>query len=128
MAGHRLGDCFLIPSGGKHHLFTIVLGPKPLDGCGPSDQVIVVSVTTLRPDARHDPTCILQAGEHPFITHESYVYYRQPEVYTVDEVDKRVATMGWQGKEPCSPELYAKISDGLRRSKMVPNYIKELLK
>lgn len=123
---HALGDCFLIPSGGKHHLFTIVLGPEPLEGYGPNDQVVLVSVTTIKPDAPHDTACVLQAGDHPFITHDSYVLYRKPEIRTVQEVDKMIETMGWQPREACTPAVHARIVAGLRTSRLLPRYVKIL--
>lgn len=126
MAGHKRGDCFLIPSGGKNHLFTIVLGPATFEGYGPNEQVVLVSVTTVKPEFPHDTACILSAGDHPFITHDSYVLYRKPEVYTVQEVDKMIQTMGWQPRDACSPEMFEKVVEGMRTSKMLPRYIKAL--
>jgi len=123
------GACLLIPSGPgeKSHLFTIVLGPKQLDGYGGSDQVVMVSVTTVKPDFPFDPACVIQAGEHPFIDRESYVYYREPRIETVAHVKKMVETLGWQPREECSPELFKKIIKGLRESKRLPRYVRTFL-
>lgn len=123
---HALGDCFLIPSGGKNHLFTIVLGPELLDGYGQNEQVVLVSVTTIKPDAPYDPACVLRAGDHPFITHDSYVLYRKPEIRTVQEVDRMIETMGWQPREACTPEVYRRIMAGLHASKLMPRHAKVL--
>lgn len=124
-----LGACLLIPSGpgDKSHLFTIVLGPKQLDGYGASDQVVMVSVTTVKPDFPFDPACVIQAGEHPFIDRESYVYYREPRVESVAHVNKMVETLGWQPRGACSPELFEKIMKGLRESKRLPRYVRTFL-
>lgn len=124
-----LGACLLVPSGrgDKSHLFTVVLGPKLLAGHGGQQQVVMVSVTTVKPDFPHDPACVIQAGEHPFIDHESYVYYREPRVEAVDHVERMIQTMGWQPKEPCSQALCEKILQGLKVSKRVPRHIKQLI-
>lgn len=123
------GECLLIPSGpgDKSHLFTVVLGPKRFEGHGESEQVVMVSVTTIKPDFPYDPACVIRAGEHPFIEHDSYVYYREPRVESVSHVASMVETMGWLPKESCSAELRRRIVEGLLASKRVPRHVKLLL-
>lgn len=124
----RPGACLLVPSGpgNKSHLFTIVLGPEQWVGYGGNDQVVMVSITTVKPDFPHDTACVIQAGEHPFIEHESYVYYREARIDSAAHVDNMIATMGWHPKEPCSPALRNRIMQGMMISKRVPRHIKLL--
>lgn len=86
----QIGSCFLIPSGPTgEHVFTVALGPKVLAGHGPLEQVILLSFTTIRQGLPHDPACVIRPDEHPFIKHDSYVYYREPRVYSVLDVQKK---------------------------------------
>ncbi len=118
-----------MPSGPEEykHLFAIAVGPKALDGYGTQPHVIMVSVTTVKPQFPHDPACVIRAGEHPFVTHDSYVYYRDPRVESVAHVQNMVDNAVWQAREPCSPELLQKIRAGLLASTRVPRYIKQLI-
>jgi len=42
------------------------------------EYALVVNVTT----SRFDKSCVLNAGDHPFIKHDSYVYYAKAELYS----------------------------------------------
>lgn len=123
------GACLLVPSGpAEHkHLFVIAVGPTNLDGYGGNPQVIMVSVTTIRPDFPHDSACVIRAGEHPFVTHDSYVYYRDPRIESVEHVQAMVDQAVWQSKDPCSADLLRRIKAGLLSSARVPRYVKKLL-
>lgn len=123
------GSCLLVPSGPGEfkHLFAIAVGPQPIEGYGTQPHVIMVSVTSIKPDYPYDPACVIKAGEHPFVTHDSYVYYRDPRIESVAHVQAMVDQAVWQSKEPCSPELLERIRTGLMSSTRVPRYIKKLL-
>jgi hypothetical protein len=61
----------LYPSGPSGlHLMVLLTDPV-----GPPGYVLTVDICTVG-HGRHDPTCILQPGDHPFLTAESFVYYR----------------------------------------------------
>lgn len=123
------GACLLVPSGPAEykHLFAIAVGPQQLDGYGEQSQVIMVSVTSIKPDYPYDAACVIRAGEHPFVTHDSYVYYRDPRIEPVAHVENLVETAVWQVKDSCSEELLNRIRAGLLASTRVPRYIKKLL-
>ena len=65
------GDTFLMPAPGgvaTPHLWIVITEPNPSSNlCG------IVSVTTLRNSK--DQTIILRVGDHPFIRHESTIFY-----------------------------------------------------
>jgi hypothetical protein len=71
----REGSAVLVQTGLKKHLFAVLNDPMQLNGYGKQPQICMVSFTTVYPNIFHDPTCVFQAQEHPFITHESYVAY-----------------------------------------------------
>ncbi len=66
----RQGDTFLggREVHGENHLWIVLNEPA-----GHGDIALIVNVSTLRPNA--ETTCILEPGEHPFITRDSYVRY-----------------------------------------------------
>lgn len=85
------GSCLIIPSGSiGSHLFVVALGPARFEGHAREDHVIMVSFSSIKPDLYHDNTCEVEPGEHSFINRKSYVYYREPRIYRVSEVQQRV--------------------------------------
>ena len=65
------GDTFRIPEPGTSldsHLWVVISDPA-VDPV----RVLIVNFTTRRQDSDH--ACILQAGEHPFVHHETCVNY-----------------------------------------------------
>jgi hypothetical protein len=65
------GDTFRVPEPGTSldsHLWVVISDPA-VD----PQRVLIVNFTTRREDS--DPACILQAGEHPFVHHETCVNY-----------------------------------------------------
>lgn len=123
------GDCLLVPSGpgGKQHLFTVTLGPCHFAGHAQPPHVLLLSVTSIRQGVPPDDACLLQPGEHPFITRPSYIYYREPRIEPVSHVQNMIAQVVWQPKPPCSPQLLARIVAGLHKSKRMPRHILNLL-
>lgn len=122
------GSSLLVPSGPSGlHLFVIALGPLVLDDYGSAPQVLMVSATTLREGLPHDDACILEAGDHPFIQHRSYIAYRYARLDSASHVEKMVASQIWHPKEPCSTELLDRIITGFLRSRLVPREFRKLL-
>src|SRR5687767_10972697 len=65
----RRGDTFqakLPPS----HLWLVITTPT-----GPKDEFVFVNITTVHGTPEEDHTCILRAGDHPFVKHDSWVRY-----------------------------------------------------
>ena len=69
------GATLLIPSGPEHdpdrmHLFVVLTNPFDDRGDG-VQRVLLVSLSTVHDHKNHDPACVLEAGEHRFVKHES---------------------------------------------------------
>ena len=78
MPGMQKEGTVLIPSGPSHdpgrmHLHVVCTDPDN-DGCQ-----LIVSICT-KINSLCDPSCTLQPHEHPFLTKESYVLYRNAEI------------------------------------------------
>lgn len=119
------GETLLVPSGpAGHHLFVLILGPVQLPDYGSVPHVAMVSFTTLRPGVPHDEACVMQPGEHPFIKHTSYAYYRDVRIERVPHVTAMVQGAIWQAHTPCSPALLARLQQGICASRLVRRDVK----
>lgn len=117
----------MIPSGPNEHLFAVALGPVVLNGYGPQPQVVLVSFSSIRPGLPYNEACIVSSRAHPFITRDSYIYYREPRIYSASVVERRVNSHQWRQQEACSDELMESILSGFRRSSRLPRYCNEIL-
>ena len=53
------------------HLWVVISDPEGY----PQDDVVIVNLTT--DQAWKDRSCVLHPGEHPYIKHQTLVYYRE---------------------------------------------------
>jgi hypothetical protein len=61
------GATLLMPSGPDgDHLFVVLNDPKVFPNYGPNPQVLLVNLSTVRPDVHFDATYLLQPGCHLF--------------------------------------------------------------
>ena len=116
------GDSFL--GGGElhgsDHLWIVINDPAAHGGAA-----LIVNVSTLRDEA--ELTCILKKGDHPLISHESYVRYasaRNPDVAKLQEAFKRGL---FRPQPAATPALVAKIRAGASASPMLPKSLLALL-
>ena len=85
------GATRLIPSGADgDHLYVVLNDPKPFPGYGSHPCVVLVNVSTVRQGGKHDDTCVLGAGCHPFVKQDSYVVYRSARIERVQHVQRLV--------------------------------------
>lgn len=94
---------------GKPHLWIVITSQF-----GDPARVGVVNVCTWRRHA--DDTVILDVGDHPFITHKSYIYYSGLRVEPVRDIVEKVKGGLGEWREQVSDELLVRIQDGLRAS------------
>ncbi len=106
------GDTFLMAVAGrsaKLHLWFVLTDPDP-----ETDEVVIVSLTTLRPGK--DQTVILRRGDHPFISHESVVAYSDARRVTIAELRHAMRTGLITPHQVCSHGILKHIQDGLLAS------------
>ena len=84
-------DCFLVPSGPNElrHLFVVLTDPAKHDG------ILLVNVTSCHPGVPDDPACYLHAGDHRFITHQSYILYSKARFIMKDKLSREVASQSF---------------------------------
>lgn len=112
----------LIPSGPSHDLSRRHLYVVCTDPCENGDQLIV-SVTTWTNNLC-DGTCILQAHEHEWLTHQSYVFYRKARIEAARTLDNGVAQGIFEPRGEMNRQTFLRICNGICRSSQTPRKIK----
>ncbi|MDR0578309.1 MAG: hypothetical protein LBI87_12465 [Candidatus Accumulibacter sp.] len=107
-------------------MFFVALGPRVLPDYGKIPQVILVSVTTLHEGLPNDPACVLDAGEHPFIKHKSYIAYRHARIEPAPHVEHLIGSV-WPTQPDCDKNLLDRIISGIVESRMTPRHIKQAI-
>lgn len=87
----------------------------------------MVGVTTLRPGLPYDPACVLKAGDHPFVQHDSFLAYRYLRVDSLGHAQAMVNSGIWKWQAPCSETLLRAALHGLSQSRLVPRAMKGVL-
>lgn len=107
------GDAFVIdPDGGSNAHLWIVLGVYQPDMVY-EDWGLIVSITTLAKAKFVDSACVLNVGDHPFISHESFAYYQR-----LREVElTTLAKFATAARQRCSADLLKRLIQGLHQSK-----------
>ena len=113
----------LIPSGpesdkDRKHLFILLNDPHD-DESGKAC-VLMVSLSTVRQGVPHDPACILYAGDHAFVKHDSYVVYQKARIEEADKVLRGVKNGQLVPQAPMDGALFARICKGLEESRLTP--------
>jgi hypothetical protein len=120
------GSTLLIPTGAQKHLFVVLNDPVVLQGYGAQPCVVLVNVSTVRPEIPYDNTSVLAAGCHPFVTAESYVRYQDARLYRASELSKLVAQGLFTPHHPVAAQLLATIKAGLNSSPRTKRAFKNL--
>jgi hypothetical protein len=106
------GDTFLMPAPGglaTPHLWIVVTQPDPA-----THLCVIVSVTTLRNSK--DQTVILHPGDHPFIRHDSTIFYGDAMIVDAERVENEIAAGLALAKEKCPNATLKLVQDGIGAS------------
>lgn len=121
------GATLLMPSGADgDHLYVVLNVPKPFPERGSQPCVVLVNVSTVRQGMRHDGTCGLSAGCHPFVKQDSYVVYRSARIERVSHVQQLVQQGLFKPHTPFEEDLLARVKVGLKRSPFTTREFKNL--
>lgn len=110
----------LIPSGPQHnpdqkHLFILLTDPVQ-DTAGSKD-VLLVGISSVKPEIPHDPTCLLYPGDHSFIVRKSYVNYRMARIEDAQKLINGVKQNLLLQKEILAGDIFARVCNGLTESR-----------
>ena len=115
----KRGDAILMPkkyADATPHVWILLTDPA-------EDQAAIVNVTTLR--NHPDQTVILKVGDHPYITHDSIIFYADARIVPVTPIEEglKMNTPIFRKLESCSTELIKRISEGVFASDFTPNKV-----
>lgn len=100
----------LLPHNGENHLFAILNDPCKDGYC------LLVMASSIKDGRSYDNSCILNAGDHPFIKHPTYMVYRLAEEWRVplliSWIEKKIAVE----KDRFTNAILDKIIEGLEKS------------
>jgi hypothetical protein len=103
------GETFLMPAPGgaaTPHLWIIITQPDPQ-----THECAIVSVTTLRNSK--DQTVILRVGDHPFIRHDSTIFYGDAMIVDARRLEAEIAADLALVLEKCPPATLKLVQDGV---------------
>lgn len=104
----------LIPENDKPHLFAVMN-----DEC-PEGQCLLLMITTIKPNRAHDASCVLDTGDHPFITHPSYVLYARALRARAAHIGRMIEKRLFIPKEDFTKPVFERIAQGIFDSYETP--------
>lgn len=115
------GDAFRWSFGG--HSWVVISDPA-LD----PERVLVVNFTVYTHSARwQDPACVLEPGDHPFLSKRTSVFYAKARLFSRRELDGFRAAGRVRLFDPVSPRLLAAIHRGAALSERIASGYRQLL-
>jgi hypothetical protein len=114
----------LMPSGPTHdserkHLFII---------CAVNVECAFLASISKWSNELCDDTCILDKGEHPFITAKSYVLYRKCRIELCETLKDGVESGRLISRDPLDDQPFARVCGGILTSKQTPWKLKQAFK
>ncbi len=103
----------------RPHVWTII-SDSELNG----DKLVILNFTT---DDDIDPTCVIEPGEHPFISRTTYVNYRDAKIAEAEQLAQAVRARHIMFKDDLSEDLLQKIRAGAAESQYLQNKIRRFL-
>ena len=91
------------------------------------EHVVIANVTTLRGKFA-DHSCVLNVGDHPLITHESYIRYNEAHFVTMDQLDACCSEGHIEICDSFAAGVMERILDGAGKTKHLEIGIKDLLR
>lgn len=101
----------LMPSGSTDHLHFICSDSIFYPASG-KECVLVVNISSIKPNLGYDASCVLNIGDHPFVTKPSYVYYLKADILGTDNIERNVADGSFSAHVDCNDETFARIMKG----------------
>lgn len=109
-----LGDTFLLYNLEiNNHLFVIISDPEQ-----DPHRIATVNFTTWRADK--DQSCVVDIGEHSFLTHRSCIHYDEDRLFPLDQYNSFLESGHIIPHEPVSKHLLGRILAGAKVSPHIP--------
>jgi hypothetical protein len=108
----KAGDTFRIPQPGTSldsHLWVVISDPAQ-----DANAILIVNFTTVRADS--DTACVLAAGEHPFVKHDTCVNYRGAKVVSEASIQTLMSAGHVQPHAAVAAAILKRIQEGAANS------------
>lgn len=105
----------------KRHLRIVITNPDA------ELNQVVVSVTTLKCPSVQDCACVLKAGDHHFIKHDSIVDYKRTIIMSSVEIFNGINRGLLIDKQNVEPEVLKRIITAAKQSRYIPPEIKNMI-
>lgn len=113
-------------SGSDLHLFIVITGTVSIN------KTIMYTCTMIsswkQGSPLCDPACIIEAGEHPFITHKSYIAYKETVQFTEEQLNKKFLNGECIPRDSLSPELLKRVKDSAAKSRKIAPFMLDFFK
>ncbi|RMP24919.1 hypothetical protein ALQ25_101756 [Pseudomonas coronafaciens pv. atropurpurea] len=117
----------LILTGPVPH-FHIVMNDPVFSGEHGKNCVLVVNISSVKPNIYHDPTCVLDVGCHDFVKRPSWVVYEGATVMDVARIDSQILTRDISTDDPVTEAVFAQVRMGFDGSPQVKPKIRRFLR
>lgn len=107
----------LIPFNEVHHLFAVMNNKCSGNLC------LTIMITSIKEGKYHDPACVLNVGDHPFIDRPSYLLYRMAETLNAGKISRLVGNNYYIPKDNFPNDTFARITAGIYSSDDTPQRI-----
>lgn len=122
----RAGDTFINADrpdiGRPAHLWIVLSDPEKN-----AEQILIVNLSSLGHPDRDDDTCVVNVGEHPFVSHPSFVFYAKANAPGISELGEAFRVNMLRFRESVEPELLARIRRGAMKTPHLRRKYKKLL-
>lgn len=122
----RQATIFML-SGPSPHLHIVCNNPVDYPRKQNVPCVLVVNFSSVDETNSHDVSCLVEPGDHPFITRSSYIIYRKAQILHADSIEEKIAGGEYTQHRPCSDELFKRIIDGALASPFTPTRAKRFI-
>ena len=89
------------------------------------ESVLLVNISSVKDGTDYDKTCLLSEGDHPFIKHESYVYYKGAINSSSINISRKVAEGDYRIHDTCCDNTFNRVLDGFGISDEVSGKIRK---
>lgn len=120
------GTLFIL-TGPVPHLHVVMNDPVYCGEAGDMS-VLVVNISSIKPNSFFDPACVLQPGCHPFVTQDSWVVYRGATVLKVPRLEAQIAAGDVRPHHPITQLVYNQVRAGFDSSDLVAAKISRYLR
>ena len=90
--------------------------------------ILAVNISSVKDGIDYDKTCILHAGEHPYITHDSYVRYKDAVAMRISRILSLIDSGDITVLGNVSEDVFQRVLVGFEKSPQTKTKIKKLLR